>query len=94
MHRQYIGQRLARMAQVGQSIDDRQSVIACQLFRALVRLRTANDGIDELPETLSEVGRGLTFSPSHIVAKKQTGATELCDSSLKAHASTQTWFFK
>ena len=57
-------------------------------------IAAADHSIDELSENLSEVGRRLSFPPSHVVAKKQTGASQLGDSGLKAHTGSQTWFFE
>ena len=92
--REQIGQRLARMAEIGQAVDDRAIAVMRQFDRCLVMIGADHDDVNVLAEHAGEIGDALSVAEPGFVAQEDRTSAEMGHAGLEADASAQRRFFK
>src|SRR5688572_27077467 len=88
--REVVRQRLARVLEIAEPVDDRHRRVAGQAFHGRMRVHARGDPVDPAREVARDVGHRLARAQPDLVAGEIDGpAAELDDADLERHARAQ-----
>ena len=80
-----IGQRLARVAEVGQTVDHGTGAMFGNLDDRLMAIGADHDHVGILAEDAGEIGDALTAAEANLIAKEDRASAEVGHARLEAH---------